>query len=312
MRVFAWEYVTAVGAGKPDLPPALRAEGAMMLRALCRDLAAVPGIEPVTIAPTVNNAPPLASDRLAGCDAFWPIAPETDGCLEEVTRLAHAAGLVLLNSRVDALAIARSKRATAHHLARCGIAVAPTLAARDPPPPGPDGWVIKPDDGVGASGTRLIFRRDALDRCREAEPDAVVQPYLPGDALSLSLLVQEGAAWLLSCNRQQIDRCGEGFIFRGSLVAGAEDRRAALAPLAEAIAAALPGLWGYVGVDVIDGPGGPVVLEINPRLTTSYVGLAAATGINPALQVLRLLEQPLGRLVRRLRPRPAAVEVPRT
>lgn len=311
MRVFAWEYVTAIGAGKPDPPPALRAEGAMMLRALYRDLAIAPGVEPIIAAPAVDDAPPLACDRLVDCDAFWPIAPETDGCLEEITRLAHAAGPMVLNSRLDALAIARSKRATADHLARCGIAVVPTMAARDPPPPGPDGWVIKPDDGAGASGTRMISRRDRLDRCREAEPDAVVQPYLPGDALSLSLLVQEGAAWLLSCNRQQIDLRDDAFVFRGSIVAGAEDRRATLAPLAEAIAAALPGLWGYVGVDVIDGPGGPIVLEINPRLTTSYVGLAEATGINPASHVLALLEQPLGRLMRRLRPRPVAVEVPR-
>jgi predicted ATP-grasp superfamily ATP-dependent carboligase len=310
MRVFAWEYVTAHGLGKADLPAALRAEGAMMLRALRRDLAAIPGVEPVVAAPGTDGAPPLAPDLLADCAAFWPIAPETDGCLEAATRLARAAGRAVLNSRIEAVAIARSKRATAQQLAQCGIPVVPTTDARDPPPPGPQGWVIKPDDGAGASGTRLVSCRDELDRCREMQPNAVVQPYLPGDALSLSLLVQDGAAWLLSCNRQLIDRHGDRFVFRGSIVAGAEERRPALTPLAEATAAALPGLWGYVGVDLVDAPGGPVILEINPRLTTSYAGLAEATGINPAWQVLSLLDQPLGRLVRRLRTRPVAVTVP--
>ena len=38
----------------------------------------------------------------------------------------------------------------------------------------------------------------------------------------------------------------------------------------------LPSTVGYVGIDMILGPDGPesdVVLELNPRLTTSYLGL---------------------------------------
>ena len=62
-----------------------------------------------------------------------------------------------------------------------------------------------------------------------------------------------------------------------------------LAPVAARIAKAFPGLWGYVGIDLIDSPAGPLVLEINPRLTTSYVGLAAAIGGNPAGMVLAML-----------------------
>ena len=55
------------------------------------------------------------------------------------------------------------------------------------------------------------------------------------------------------------------------------------------IAAAIPGLWGYVGVDLIDTPAGPVVLEINPRLTTSYCGLGGVLGVNLAALVVGLL-----------------------
>jgi predicted ATP-grasp superfamily ATP-dependent carboligase len=45
-------------------------------------------------------------------------------------------------------------------------------------------------------------------------------------------------------------------------------------------------LWGYVGVDLVLADAGPIVLEINPRLTTSYCGLRDALGINPAALVL--------------------------
>jgi predicted ATP-grasp superfamily ATP-dependent carboligase len=60
--------------------------------------------------------------------------------------------------------------------------------------------------------------------------------------------------------------------------------------LAARIAAAVPGLWGCVGVDLISTPGGPVVLEINPRLTTSFSALRRATGLNAPAMVLGLLE----------------------
>jgi len=36
------------------------------------------------------------------------------------------------------------------------------------------------------------------------------------------------------------------------------------------------------------------VLEINPRLTTSFVGLASALGINVASMILDMLHRPLG------------------
>jgi predicted ATP-grasp superfamily ATP-dependent carboligase len=62
-----------------------------------------------------------------------------------------------------------------------------------------------------------------------------------------------------------------------------------LASLADRIAAAIPGLWGYVGVDLVLTRDGPVVLEINPRLTTSYCGMGQALGINTAGLVLSLL-----------------------
>ena len=81
------------------------------------------------------------------------------------------------------------------------------------------------------------------------------------------------------------------FHYHGGVVGGFEGRRARYEPLAERIAAAIPDLWGYVGVDLIDGAAGPMVLEINARLTTSYVGLRHVLGINTAALVLGLLSE---------------------
>src|SRR5262249_47993413 len=49
------------------------------------------------------------------------------------------------------------------------------------------------------------------------------------------------------------------------------------------------GLKGYVGVDLIvpeGAPDLPVVVEINPRLTTSYSGYSALASENPAARLL--------------------------
>ena len=329
MRIFAFEYVTAGGARECAAPASLIAEGAMMLRALAGDLSRVAGVEVVVardpaialgdIAADIRSVDPARAwaawaELIADCDAVWPIAPETGGILEEVTALARRHGRPALNSRRDALAVARSKRATAAHLARAGVAVAATARAGEPPPASDHGWVAKPDDGAGAVDTHFLSDRAALARWQTHDRRAsfVVQEFVPGRALSLSAVMQDGACWLLSCNVQHVGCDGGVFAYRGSTVAGAEARRSHLEPLVVRIAAALPGLWGHVGIDVIDGPAGPVVIEINPRLTTSYVGLAESIGLNPAAVVLALREQPLGALIRPLAARPVDVFVPGT
>jgi predicted ATP-grasp superfamily ATP-dependent carboligase len=299
-----------------------------MVRALAGDLSRLPGIDVVVardpaiplgdVAGEIRAVDPedvwaAWGDLMARCDAVWPIAPETGGILEEVTALALRHGRRVLNSGGDALAIARSKRATAAHLARAGVPVAPTTWLGEMPPASDHGWVAKPDDGAGAVDTHFLPDRAALARWQEHhhERNVVVQPYLPGAPLSLSLLMQDGACWLLSCNVQHVRCAGGVFAYLGSTVGGAEARRPALAKLAEGVAAALPALWGYVGVDVVDGPEGPAVIEINPRLTTSYVGLGESLGLNPAGLVLSLREQKLHTLVRPLAPRCVDVTVPR-
>jgi predicted ATP-grasp superfamily ATP-dependent carboligase len=50
--------------------------------------------------------------------------------------------------------------------------------------------------------------------------------------------------------------------------------------LAQQIAAALPGLLGHVGVDLVHTADGPVVVEINPRLSTSACALRDTMGYN--------------------------------
>jgi tyramine---L-glutamate ligase len=327
LQIFAWEYVTSGGARAIGASPSMIAEGGMMLRALARDLAALPGVRlrvacdpavdlgalPATVETVASHDPGRDWQRnIRSADAVWPIAPETGGILEEATRLVLRSERILLTSRLDALAIARSKTATARRLAACGVAVVPTFPLDGPLPPSAHGWAVKPDDGAGATDTYFFAGAPPLRQWAEAHKGGgwIVQPFIPGTAASMVILAQDGAGWLLACNLQHVD-CAHGvFAYRGGVVGGAEERRRVFEPLAERIVEALPGLWGLIGVDLVDGREGPLVLEINPRLTTSYVGLAESIAVNPAALVLSLLDQRIDALRRRLAPRAIEVRVP--
>ncbi len=324
MRLLICEYVTGGGFLGQPLPASLAREGDMMLAALVKDVAAVGGIEIATVRDRrlrdvdlpatfrVVSAPDdpwlVWRNAVQAADAVWPIAPETGGALTRLSELVIAAGRTLIGSRPNAVALAASKLATAELLAAHGIAVVPTVpleaALHDDLPAAPNGWVVKPDDGAGAESTRLFRRRDDMRRWLGAAPDRdnfVIQPYVEGVAASLSVLCQNGCSWLLSCNRQEVVIENGEFRFCGSLVGGLEQRRPRYEPVAAAVAAAIPDLWGYVGIDFMDSAAGPLVLEVNPRLTTSYVGLGRATRMNPAGLVLGLIDQDLGAIEQPLR-----------
>jgi predicted ATP-grasp superfamily ATP-dependent carboligase len=116
----------------------------------------------------------------------------------------------------------------------------------------------------------------------------LAQPYQQGIAASISMLCRNGKAWLLSCNRQHIECDGNQFKLRGVTVHGMQAYWQRFETIARKIAQMLPDALGYIGVDVIvDTASNKIyVLEINPRLTTSYVGLREALNANPAKLIL--------------------------
>jgi predicted ATP-grasp superfamily ATP-dependent carboligase len=326
VKIFAFEFFSGGGlAGRP-LPPGIAHEGDMMLGALLKDLAGLPDVE--VVAGRDPRLPPVAGCQtlvpLSGEDTFalyargleladaaWPTAPETGGMLERLCRETEAAGKTLLGSRPDAVRLAASKHSTAAALREAGIAVVPTFCHADGVPCFSGSWVTKPDDGAGCVDSMLLPDWTAA-RARLAEaPDRLVaQPWIAGEALSLSILCDQGTGRLLSCNRQQVAIEDTRLTLQGVVVNAFPDIDGRFADLAINIAAAIPGLWGYVGVDLVLTPHGPVVLEINPRLTTSYCGLRQALGINIAAMVLAQLQSGRERRPALVTPRAgAAIEI---
>ncbi len=236
---------------------------------------------------------------IADADAVWLIAPETGGTLARLAEEVVAQGKQLLGPTPEAIRLASSKYATYCLLHDAGVQMVPTCRAGtwaefSSSYPEETLWVIKPDDGVSCEGVTIFSQTSAVqpDLLNVASHDLIVQPYRSGVAASISMLCRDGEAWLLSCNQQLVVRENAHFIYRGSTVNGMANAWTAFESLAKQVARAMSGLSGYVGIDVIvrdDSFECIEVLEVNPRLTTSYVGLHASIGCNPAAMVLDLL-----------------------
>jgi tyramine---L-glutamate ligase len=306
LKVLAFDYAIAGGPGARVVPCALAQQGGMLLQALLADLGAVPEVELHTMPSAGDAGWPAAAlpggqafdERFADCvqaaDAVWPLALESEGLLEGVSRDILRGKRVLLGSAPGAVRVASSKREMARALLEAGVPAVPTYSPHASLPDGPGAWVVKPDDGAGCLDTRLFSdRAAALAHVRaHAAQDYVLQPFVAGELGSLSLLCCDGKAWLLSCNRERVAVRDNRFHFLGSTVNGLLDADGTLANLAQQVAAALPTLWGYVGVDFIRSARGTVVLDVNPRLTAAYAGLHASLGCNPAGLVIDLLKGP--------------------
>jgi len=231
--------------------------------------------------------------RLAPChDATWIVAPETGGALARLHAATGTAGWIGCDAAT--IAMASSKSATLAHLHARGIAT-PLAAA-----PGGDGrWIVKPDDGAGTLATRVHPDRaraaaDFAER-RAAGASATLEPFVEGEALSISMIVGANLAAgdVVAINRQRIAADAEGRLRDEGVQSAAIDlhadgRAAAMHALARDVVDAMPGLRGFVGIDLIwNEERGPVLIEVNPRVTLAYVGLSRMLGRPLAADVLR-------------------------
>ena len=283
MKVLIFEYITASGG----VSESLQREGQMMLDALLKNFERIPTIE-VVIATVANF-----QNKLKMVDAAWLIAPEFDGILQHYCELVESANKILLTSSSKAVALTANKLTTFQILHAAKIQTVPTEifdssknydATRE--------WIIKPIDGAGAENTFLLQSKKDWSSLPYFEKTVLIQPHICGEKLSLSCIFKNGVARLLCVNLQVFDIENQQYVLQNIDVNFKQDD-GHYQTLVSHIAAAFPDLFGYVGIDLIENEKACFVLEINPRLTTSFVGIENALGLNVAECVLQSFESNL-------------------
>ena len=237
--------------------------------------------------------------QMQAADAVWLIAPETGGVLKKLTQMAAVQGTPVLGCGLASIEVASKKMATYLALEAAGIASIPTYTLESWPKSHWI-WLAKPSDGAGCSDTIIFNNPDDLEDWIEdnhKQMTHVIQAFQPGDAASISCVMRHGIAHLLSCNTQAIEINNHRLSYTGGIINGMRDYWPQFEFIANKIAQAVPDLAGYVGIDVIVENNGYdndqiLVVEINPRLTTSYIGLRESIGTNPAELIINKLTQP--------------------
>jgi predicted ATP-grasp superfamily ATP-dependent carboligase len=310
MRVFVHEFVTDGGVASRDLPLSLAREGAAMRAALVSDLEAA-GHRVVTTADA--PAPTLASIARAA-DAVWLVAPETDRCLERLTARFERTGARVLGSSAAAVRQASDKGRLAarlrdakipHPETRLGTNGSSQEAARDLGYP----VVVKPVHGAGCTGVELVSNPSELhgSMARRKQGSLLLQRYIRGVHASVSLLCDARRASPLAVNAQTI-RAGRPFTYAGGGTPLDHPMASRAIRRAVQTCEVIPGLRGFVGVDVVLTDREAFVIEVNARLTTAYLGVRASLGRNVAAMAIDACEGRLPRSVvaqRRVRFSPA-------
>ncbi len=290
------------------LPASLLREGRAMHAAVIADLLATPGCHVATtlderqrVSSTLAASPFLeveyvdeatreqaAFDRLCiETDVTLVIAPETGNELHRRVQRVVDWQRPTLNCEPHAIDLCGDKLRLAEHLLNRGIATIHTHAVQANENP----WdvfagdcVVKPRDGAGSWMTFLIPDRNAISwerirnemKAAEVFESAIIQPHIAGKSLSVGCLCDSvGNVEIFPIARQSLN--GPNFEYQGgSLPAELEYRAvAAIHELVRSACASIQGLRGYVGIELLipeASPTSPVIVEVNPRLTTSYIG----------------------------------------
>ncbi|MEM9186627.1 MAG: ATP-grasp domain-containing protein [Planctomycetota bacterium] len=305
MHVFLYEWVTGGGmlGHQGALPESLLVEGLAMAQAVAEDARRVPGWRATLLrdlrVPQLNafGGELLTVDSRAAhddafarlcreADAVLLIAPEIDGDLLRTVGAAEAYGAKLASPNADFVELASNKHRTAAHLARAGVPVVDgILMPSDEPLPAHRSYpaVIKPNDGAGSGDIYVVA--GPHDTPPASVGDRRVEPLIPGTAASVAALSGPDGSTVLPPCRQRLSIDGRLRYLGGAtpLPAG---QAARAADLARRVVQAMPPTQGYFGIDLVLDPSpdgaGDRVIEVNPRLTTSYTGLRFAVCENLA------------------------------
>jgi predicted ATP-grasp superfamily ATP-dependent carboligase len=289
------EWVTGGGLAGEALPESWAAEGRAMRLAIAGDFASL-GADAVRVVMTVDerfgketrspniDVEPIGSegklerviDLSRQADFTVLVAPEPGGTLATLTRAIEAAGGRTLGSSAVAVDATASKLRCGRRLAELGVRT-PEAWVIEPGAGVPTGLeyplVVKPDDGAGCADTFLVKDAERWPELGSIRDGAIAQRYVAGAAMSATFLADGlGRAWLIGVGAQEVSVEGGRFVYRGGrLPVGGPIVEESIRRAVETQA----GLRGFVGVDFIkdDYSGQVTVLEINPRPTTSYVGL---------------------------------------
>lgn len=324
MKIIIFEYATGGGFIERSIPPDIISEGFSMLKTAIEDFQKRGHIVSTLIDSRLNKLTPyLNSDRILEIskksnlksdieylakesDYSLIIAPETNSILSS---LVNTVGkyTVSLNSKSSSVELVSNKFKlynilNNHNLPTPKTQILPIdytkkrinnrkIAITFP-------LIVKPAVGIGCENLNIIQNENQfnkkLDEILDLNPlrNFLIQDYIIGLPVSVSLLTNGLIAYPISLNLQKIkiETPGRSSRFLGGIVPIRHSMKKTAFMVAKKAVELFSGLRGYVGVDMILSQRGPIILEINPRLTLSYIGINKALKENLSECIIKICE----------------------
>ena len=306
-RIFVYEFISGGGMWATDNAPSgsLLAEGGAMRSYLAEDFLAcgcdvvttrdsrLPASEPnaadVRLISSSQDDRSAIQELAAESDWTLLIAPEFDKHLCNRVRMVEEAGALLLGLNSDSTSLFANKQQTSDWLSERGFFV-PTGLTCEPSSPLPHQLplpvVCKPIDGAGSIGITTV---NTPDQWQPSTVSQRVELLVNGQAVSTTIVCGPNRKHILPCVAQSLSNDGQ-FRYLGGEVPVPRS----LADRAERTAWSFadhlePGVRGFVGIDMVVGDK-VVIVDVNPRPTTSYVGLRKVCKSNLAEATLKDVE----------------------
>jgi tyramine---L-glutamate ligase len=309
VKILLYEHACGGGSATPN--PNVLCEGYGMLRAVSSDFKKAghqvtvlldanlsklnPPLDVDFVVPVVSSSEPqifLAALSSVN-DAIYVIAPETSQILQSLVQTVEKTGKTSLNCPSDAIGKASNKAVLYDSLKKLGLPAPETITINDS-----DSladikraikgrldfpFLLKPLDGVSCGGLCLIKNISQLEAAtQKPKPGGyIAQEYLKGTDASVSLLCTGTDALPISLNRQNVALSEPNSIssYEGGCVPINHSKKEEAFEIAKKIAVYF-GLRGYVGIDFVLTDEAAFAVDVNPRLTTSYIGLSKTANIN--------------------------------
>jgi hypothetical protein len=314
MKVIVYEHVSGGGYCGQLIPPSFLAEGFAMLRSVVGDFKAAGHTVTVLLDDRLSRLnPPIGADFVVPVsyfnepqrflidiakinDATYVIAPESGKILQSLVALMEKTEKISLNCESETIAKVGNKAVLYEKLEKTGFLVPKTLVLENGTALQQElhklsyPLIFKPVDGAGASGLSTVKEFSQVGKALlkiEGESTSkrfIVQEFFEGERVSVSLLSTGKKAMAVSLNKQNmvIAEPDELSSYQGGIVPFEHPREHDAFAVAKKVVELFPGLRGYVGVDLILTENAVFVVDVNPRLTTSFVGLHKVANFNVA------------------------------
>lgn len=150
--------------------------------------------------------------------------------------------------------------------------------------------IIKPVNGVDCEDIKII--NDLGDIPENINlPEVLIQEFIEGEDISVSLISDGKKAIPISLNKQDIKYDGEKQKYLGGYLPFISEFKEDAFKIATLSVEAIDGIKGFVGVDLILSKNNELCfLEINSRFTTPYVALQKIANFNIGESIIDLID----------------------